>query len=172
MTVLVGAGRCRQTPSGVKRTPSASSASIARQSIWYCAGTTLSLEISQVRRTSRDRPDRAARSSRVQPTKQRAARNWFPGNFGIAIVMFSIKAIRFFNRTFVYRDIGHLLDTQRFDVDFTGELAMTAALHQRHRGRTVGDGEQRIPAGDAEHHFVAALVGHRNARHSGLQLEQ
>jgi hypothetical protein len=36
----------------------ASSASIARQNIWYCAGTMLSLETSQVRSTSRDTTQR------------------------------------------------------------------------------------------------------------------
>src|SRR5262249_41496463 len=80
MTVRIGAVRCRWTPLGLKETPSASSASIARQSIWYCAGMTLSLLISQLRSTSRDRPERLARSSRVRPAKARPARNRFPVN--------------------------------------------------------------------------------------------
>jgi hypothetical protein len=50
-----------------------------------------SLLISQVRKTSRDRPARLARSSRVSPAKARPARNKFPVSFGSDMVKFSLN---------------------------------------------------------------------------------
>src|SRR5262245_46601036 len=43
----------------------------------------LSLEISQLRSTSRDSPARVAKSSRVRPARARPARNRFPVSLGI-----------------------------------------------------------------------------------------
>ena len=62
-------------------------------------------------------------------------------------------------RGYPARYISHMLHTEASSIGFSGEFSLIAALHQRHRGRTVRDGKQRVPARDAEHHLVAALVG-------------